>query len=36
MRGGRLQITSPLRDQEHCAGLPLHYLFNAIPVGGAS
>jgi hypothetical protein len=26
-------FTSALRDEEHCAGLPLHYLFGAFPLG---
>jgi hypothetical protein len=27
-------VAAASRDQEHCAALPLHYLFGAIPVGG--
>jgi len=29
-----LAFASPSRDVEKCAGLPLHYSFDAIPVGG--
>jgi len=25
---------APLAETEHCAALPLHYLFDLIPVGG--
>ena len=27
-------VARPLRDKEQYAGLPLHYLFDLIPVGG--
>jgi hypothetical protein len=28
-------FTLALRDEEQCAGLPMHYVFAAIPVSGA-
>jgi hypothetical protein len=35
MRKRRLELLwlAPLRDTEHCAGLPLHYLFAPILLG---
>jgi hypothetical protein len=27
-------VASASRDKEHCTALPLHYLFDAIPVAG--
>jgi hypothetical protein len=30
---GQRAVVAPLRDEEQSVGLPLHYLFGAIPVG---